>query len=106
MLRKALEDRVGYHLEGPRPALAWLTEHAADVLSKYLVGDDGKAAYEHLNGKPCDKELVEFGEKVHYRFEKRGAKENKLGSKWGGGFFLGIRWRTGDVIVGNAEGIH
>ncbi len=106
VLRRALGDRVGYLLEGPHPALAWLIEHAADILSKYLMGDDGKTAPERLTGKPRDKELVEFGEKVHYRFEERRGKENKLDVKWGEGFFLGVRWRTGEMIVGNAEGIH
>ena len=50
--------------------MAWLIEHAADVLSKFQVGEDGKTGYERLKGKKYDKELAEFGEKVHYRFEK------------------------------------
>ena len=105
VLRKALESRVGLSLCSSHPVLAWLIEHAADVISKYQVGDDGKTAYERLKGKKFDKEIVEFGEKVHYWYEKKGGKENKLEVKWGEGFFLGLRWRTGVAIIGSNEGI-
>ena len=54
-LRKALEDLVGYRLPGTHPVLAWMIEHAADVLSKFLVGDDGKTAYDRLRGSDMTK---------------------------------------------------
>ena len=88
VLRKALEDRVGYRLSGTHPVLAWLIEHSADVLSKFLVGDDGKTAYERLKGKKYEKELVEFGERVHYRFEKRGGVRTTNWKSNGGREFL------------------
>jgi hypothetical protein len=106
VLRKALDERVGYRLESAHPVLVWTIEHAADILSKYLVCDDGKTAQERMKGKNFDKELVEFGENVHHRFEKRGGKESKLEVKWAEGFFLEVLWRTGEIIVGNGAGIH
>ena len=87
VLRKAFEERVGYRLVAGHPVLAWLIEHAGDLLSKYVVGDDGRTAYERWKGKKYDKEMAEFGEKVHYRYEKKGGKDNKLDVKWGEGFF-------------------
>ena len=55
--------------------MAWLVEHAADVLSKYQVGDDGRTAYERLKGKKSQQETVEFGEKVHFRYNFEGKVE-------------------------------
>ena len=104
VLRKALESRMGYRLPGSHPALAWMVEHAADLLSKFLVGIDGKTAYERLKGKKYDQELAEFGEKVHYRLDKKSIS-NKLEAKWAEGFFLGILWRSGEAIIGTDEGV-
>ena len=107
VLRKALEGRVGYQVPGSHPIVAWIIEHAADVLSKYQIGDDGKTGYERLKGKKYDKELAEFGERVHYRYDyDKKTMLNKLEARWGEGFFLGVRWRTGELIIGNSEGIH
>ena len=48
--------------------------------------------------------MAEFGEKVHYRFEKK-TLTNKLDVKWGEGFFLGKWWRTGEAVIGTQDGI-
>ena len=59
-----------------------------------------------MKGKKCKQEMVEFGEKVHYRFNpKAKAKDEKLEVKWGEGFFLGTWWRTGEAVIGTPEGI-
>ena len=85
---------------------SWLVEHAADLLSKYQVGEDGRTGYERLKGKPCNHELVEFGEKVHYKFNKKiRPKDDKLEINWGEGFFLGKLWRTGEAAIGTRGGI-
>ena len=69
--------------------MPWLIEHTADVLSKFKVGDDGKTSYERLKVKKYVKELAEFGEKVHYRFETKAGSQQQLEVKWGEGFFMG-----------------
>ena len=52
VLRRGLEQRLGLRLSGKHPVTAWLVERAADLLSKYQVGDDGKTGYERWKGKP------------------------------------------------------
>lgn len=106
VLRRGLEQRLGLKLSGKHPVMSWLVEHAADLLSRYQVGDDGRTGYERLKGKKCKQEMVEFGEKVHYRYNpKAKAKDEKLEVKWGEGFFLGKWWRTGEAVIGSHEGI-
>ena len=65
---------------------------------------DGKAAYERAKGKPYLKQQVEFGEKVLYRKGKLD-KQNKLEARWAEGVFLGMEWRIGGAIVGDAKGV-
>ena len=105
VLRRGLEQRLGLRLSGKHPVTAWLVEHAADLLSKYQVGNDGKTGYERWKGKPYRSEEIEFGEKVHYRLNLK-AKSNreKLEVRWGEGFYLGRWWRTGEAIIGAAGG--
>ena len=100
VLRKGLEERVGYRLGAGHPVLAWLIEHAGDLLSKYVVGDDGRTAYERWKGKKYDKEMVEFGEKVHYRYEKRGGQGQQAGREVGRRVLLGGPLEVGGVRRG------
>ena len=96
---------MGVVLRGAHPVMAWLVQHAADCLSKYQIGEDGKTAYERLKGKKFSCAVVEFGEKVHYRKHVKGHKDNKLDSKWGEGYFLGFYWKTSEALIGTSEGV-
>ena len=37
------------------------------LMSRCVVGEDGKTAYERLKGRRCNMEVVPFGEKVFYK---------------------------------------
>ena len=50
-MRSALESRWGIKLSGRHPIFAWMAENAAVLLNRYLVGRDGKTAYERSKGK-------------------------------------------------------
>ena len=47
----ALERNIGAKFPSNHPVLTWLVEHVSDVVSKYMVGVDGKTAYERLFGR-------------------------------------------------------
>ena len=103
VIRRGLEQRLDLRLLEKRPVTAWLVERAADLLSKYQVGDDGKTGYERWKGKPFHGEEIEFGEKILYRENmKASAKQNKLD-------FRRVEVTTwvvgGEAIVGTRAGI-
>ena len=91
------------------PVVAWMANHAADILNKLSVGSDGKTSYELIRGKRYNRPMVEFGERVHFRQGE--LSKNKVEPRWLDGIFLGIDWRTGIAKVGykqyveNAHGI-
>ena len=69
------------------------------------VGVDGKTAYERERGKKFKKELLEFGECVHYLPLKHGPKLSKLAAKWRDGVFLGVKEGSDEMYVGTDEGV-
>jgi hypothetical protein len=104
VLRKALGDRLGLKVNSAHPVTSWLVD-AADLLSKCQVGVDGKMGCERWKGEAFAWEIAEFGEKVHYRRNKKIARANKLETKWGEDFFLGVNWRTGEAAIGTSTGV-
>jgi hypothetical protein len=90
----ALEKKAGGRFPSQHPCVAWLIEHAADVVTKYLLGSDGRTAYERLFGKKIHEEALEFGERVLWR--KRRAHDSNviLDARWADGIWVGRRWGT------------
>ena len=60
VLKLDLEHRLTTRLEVTHPVFAWLVEHAVDLHNKFLVGSDGKTAYERLKGKKYRGEVLPF----------------------------------------------
>ena len=106
VVRRGLEDRVGASLPGKHAVTAWLVEHVGDLISRYQVGDDGRTGYERHKGKPYTREAIEFGEKKHYRRNKKQqSRDWKLEVNWGEGHYLGTSRRTGEAIIGTQAGV-
>eukprot|EP00969_Alexandrium_andersonii_P159329 7039739-Alexandrium_andersonii.AAC.1 len=61
--------------------MLWLVEHAGELLSKRLVGHDGRAGFERLFGAPSREEGYEFGELVCYR-ARPAEMEHSLNPRW------------------------
>ena len=69
-------------------------------------GDEGRTAYHRLRGKSWNHEMVAFGEKVHYRINRKTlTKEYKLDGRWCEGYFMGVKWRTGESGIATSGGI-
>jgi hypothetical protein len=88
----ALERNVNAKFPSNHPALTWLVEHVADVISKYMVGVDGKTAYERLYGRPVREEGLEFGETLHWRHRPTKDMNVVLDMRWSSGVWLGRKW--------------
>ncbi len=88
----ALERRIGAKFPSGHPVLTWLVEHVSDIVSKYMVGLDGKTAYERLFGRPVREEGLEFGETLHWRHRSTQDMNVVLDARWSSGVWLGRRW--------------
>jgi hypothetical protein len=92
----ALERRIGARFPSNHPVLTWLVEHVGDLITKYMVGVDGKTAYERLFGRPVREEALEFGETLHWRHRPSKDMNVVLDARWSSGVWLGRTW--GGVI--------
>ena len=50
-LKHHLEQSLGFKLNFEHPIISWLIEHASTLITRYLVGSDGNAAYERAKGR-------------------------------------------------------
>lgn len=66
------EPQLGVDIRGPHCITSWLVEQAADVLSEFSVGQDGRAPKELRNGRETTHDTAEFAEKLHFKLNLKG----------------------------------
>ena len=66
-LMLALDGRIQGDIPVHHPVMLWLVEHAAELITKHLVGHDGKSACARLSGKPCRGEGMSSAKRVHFQ---------------------------------------
>ena len=53
ILRDQLETGLACKIFDIAPIMSWLIRWAAEILSKYAPGDDGKTPYERIRNEAC-----------------------------------------------------
>ena len=99
----SLERKLGGHIACSHPVFAWLTEFVGDVLSKYLVGKDGKTPYERLYGKSVHEEGLEFGECLWWCPPRTKEYTVLMKPQWRAGVWLGRQWGSSVHLVWDAQ---
>ena len=66
MLKDQLEERAKTTLNCDDVISLWMIRWAAMLVSRFLVGRDGRTGYERRRGRRCKVPVVPFGEKVWY----------------------------------------
>ena len=103
-MKSALDDRLGTNLGVSSNVLPWMIEYGAVLVNRYLVGHDGKTAYERMKGKESKMLGFEFGERVNFRRIPIAGRLAKLESLWRSGIFVGYRSIIGEYMVVNEDG--
>ncbi len=88
----ALEAKIGARFPKDHPVLTWLVEHVSDLITKHMMGVDGKTGYERLFGRPSREEGLEFGETLHWRHRASRDMNVVLDARWSDGVWLGRSW--------------
>ena len=65
-LRHQLENGIRRKIPDDVSIMSWLVKWAAEVLSKYAPGDDGRTPYERIRQETCVVPIAPFGEAVLY----------------------------------------
>jgi hypothetical protein len=103
--RSTLEDKWGVKLGAEHRIWPWLVEWVGSMMSRAEVGADGKTGYERSKGKVAKLPGMEFGEGVMWKRRRAGGPLGKLSCMWDDGIYLGVKGTTGEMIVGNKEGV-
>ncbi|CAK0857324.1 unnamed protein product [Prorocentrum cordatum] len=108
--RGALEILQGIKVEHESALVPWLVLWAAYVYNRFSRDVNGKTPYEKTKGKPFRRELLPFGERIHWlpadKSKKRGDAQgmNKLENKWRTGHFLGVQEGSDEAFVSDENG--
>ena len=92
-------------LAAGNPEKPWLAQHCAELLTRYIVGDDEKAERRRLEGKPFSRKLVPLGERANFKVAVRSETVRKLGPRWRDGVWPGVRGDSGEAYVGAESGV-
>ena len=66
-MKDALDRRRKQTIDSNIPVLRWLARHAASMVAKCNVEQNGRTSCERWEGKLQKVEQAEFGECVHFR---------------------------------------
>ena len=100
----SLESRLGKQLEVSHAVFAWLVEHAADLLNKFVVGTDCRSAFERVKARRYNGMMLEFASPVMFRVSGK-VEGGVMSERWYEGVWLGKRFDTEEHLVMKDDGL-
>jgi len=106
VLKDQLETEAKMTIKPGDVITLWMIRWAAMMVSRFLVGRDGRTAHERRRGRKCNVPVVRFGELVWYK-QMRESKErkDKFESEWFEGIWLGHSRASNEILIGTADGV-
>ena len=105
-MKSDLEGHLGIQIGPGHPLFPWMVKWAGELLTRFVVGETGRSAYEQIKGKASTRALAKFGEKILYMPMKSTANiPAKTEEKLKEGIFLGARFKSDEIIVGTENGV-
>ena len=105
-MRHHLESRLGTKIDNGSAIVEWLVVWTADILSKYVVHENGRAAYEMATQHVVRHKVIGVAENVHFQFKVQRENMNACGNeKSGVGWFVGIVNRNNEYCIATTDGI-
>lgn len=73
-------------------------------MNRYLIGTDGRTAFDRVKGRDHDQPVAEFGKVVHFKMLEREHKtwnrhDSDICGRWARGVWLGRRWDANENII-------
>ena len=105
-LRSAIEENTKGKITLADTVVPWLVRHAAYLITRCRVGQDGKTAMQRLKGRKVSTPLAEFGETILFKLPKVRTMPGDFENKFETGIWLGCTVRSGEHIVGTPRGVY
>ncbi len=104
-LRSALESATGECIPLDHPVVPWMVRHAAHLITRSRVRENGRTAYQLMKGRRGNAKLVPFGEVVLFKIPPTQHKLGDFENRWESGVWLGFVMRSGEHLVGTTRGV-
>ena len=105
-LMSQVQESTGLKLTSESPMFVWCVKHAQWLINRYLIGSDGKTAYNRRWSRDYGGSLCMFGEWIDAKMpQSNKLKIPKGGQQWFSGVYLGKDTEADEVIIGNADGV-
>jgi len=106
LMKLQIEEEAKCELNENDEIMQWIIRWAAMLVSRFVIGEDGKTGYERRRGRRCNIPVVRCGEKVLYRELKKGKHvPGKLEVRMHEGLWLGHARISNEVLIGTKEGV-
>ena len=103
--RSDLEEKIGQELRLDSPIVPWIVRHAAYVITRCRVGDDGKTAMQRIKGRKVNVSWVPFGEVVLFKLPKVPRMPGDFRDRFEEGIWVGCTIRSGEHLVATPRGV-
>ena len=104
VLKDQLEVEAGMKVKPGDLITQWMIRWAAMLCSRFLVGKDGRTAYERRRGRKCKVPVARFAEKVWYKqIRETKDRKDKFQSEWEKGIWLGHSRASNEVLIGTEK---
>ena len=91
VLKEQIEGKTKVKLKNDDVIIQWVIRWAAMMVSRYMVGKDGRTSCEWRRGRACRAPVATFGGKVwwHKQIREQQERKDKIESEWHEGLWLG-----------------
>ena len=105
-LLSQVQESTGLKLTSESPMFTWCVKHAQWLINRYLIGSDGKTAYNRRWSCEYKEHFCMFGDWIDAKLPiNRKVKIPKGGSQWFSGVYFGNDTEADEVILGNEYGV-
>ena len=76
-MKQFREAKLGKRIEVDGIPFGWLIPYVTEIIHKFKMGADGRAAYERITGHRCHHVALDFAEKVEFMLETNKSGKHK-----------------------------
>ena len=105
-LRHQLEANIGAKVSMESPIVEWMAIWAAELITRFVLRESGRTAYESITGHRCKQPTFMFGETIMFRCAPDKTGRHKSESEWSIGVFVGVESRSSEYLIVNKHGLY
>ena len=104
-IKSSVERKTGAKIHLEDAVTPWIIRHAAHIITRCRVRDNGRTAYQEMKGRRTNAKMVPFGEAVLFKIPKTQFSLGDFQDRWEMGVWVGFMMRSGEHCVATANGV-